>query len=114
MSGEGGPGAVYAAGLPASLELPAGGEVRLPLLSAAGAGYVWQAGFVSGDPAAAEMRIEAGPPPRQTDPPTNQPSPVTLVVRAAHAGTACWRLALIRPWQPGSPLVDRRLEITVR
>ena len=104
----------YSEGIPSRLELHPGGEARVTLRSAAGAGYQWQAGLLRGDPAAADVRIELGPPPRQTDPPSNQPSPVALVVRANRIGNARWTIKLVRSWQPDSPLVEHELEIDVR
>ncbi len=109
MSGE-----YYSEGIPSRLELHPGGEARVELHSAAGAGYQWQAGLLRGDPAAADVRIELGPPPRQTDPPSNQPSPVALVVRANRNGSALWMLKLVRSWQADSTLVERQIEIDVR
>lgn len=113
MSDPGDPREYYSAGIPARVDLRPGSEARFELHSAAGAGYQWKAGFLEGDPAAAGVTIEIGPPPRPQSIPTNQQNPVTLVVSARLNGRARWRLELIRPWQPQAPLVHRELDVVV-
>jgi hypothetical protein len=101
------------ADLPSRIELGASAEVRLPLPSAAGGGYVWSAAPTGGDAGAARMRIEVGPMPPRGGEPTSALAPVTLVVAGDRPGVASWRLRLARPWEPDRPLVDRLVEVTV-
>lgn len=101
-------------GLPDRLDVRAGTEARFPLSSRAGAGYQWLVSPVGGEHDAATLVIETGPAPEQGALPQNLPVPMQLVVTGLREGTARWRLRLVRPWMPESPLVDQELQIRVK
>lgn len=100
-------------GFPSRLNMVVGSEARFSLESRAGAGYVWQVSNLAGDQEAALLRIESGPAPEQGTTPSNLPPPTQLVVSGRHAGTARWRVRLLRPWMPDHPLVDQVIEVFV-
>ena len=101
-------------GLPSRLDVRVGTEGRFPLPSRAGAGYQWHVSLVAGEADATTLAIETGPAPEQGAIPQNLPVPMQLVVTGLREGTARWRLRLVRPWMPGSPLVDQELQVLVR
>ena len=101
-------------GLPSRLDVRVGTDDRFPLPSRAGAGYQWHVSLVAGEADAATLAIETGPAPEQGAIPQNLPVPMQLVVTGLREGTARWRLRLVRPWMPGSPLVDQELQVLVR
>ena len=101
-------------GLPDRLNVRVGTEARFPLPSRAGAGYQWHVNYVAGVPDAATLAIETGPAPEQGAVPQNLAVPMQLVVTGLREGTARWRLRLVRPWMPESPLVDQELQVLVK
>lgn len=103
----------YVSGVPNKLQLRVGQEVAVPLQSAAGAGYVWQVTALSGDRDAATVQIEFGEPPRQREPPSNAPSPVSLRALGRRPGTARWRIRLVRPWKADQPLAEHDIDVIV-
>ena len=52
--------------------------------------------------------------PEQGALPQNLPVPLYLVVTGLREGTARWRIRLVRPWMPESPLVDQELQVLVK
>lgn len=101
-------------GLPDRLDVRVGTEARFPLPSRAGAGYQWHVSLVAGERDAATLTIETGHAPEQGAIPQNLPVPMQLVVNGLREGTARWRLRLVRPWMPESPLVDQELRVLVQ
>jgi len=106
-------GSAYAQGLPAAAEVRAGAEERIALRSAAGAGYLWEAVPAGDSSGVAALRLEVGPPPPQTEPPSNQPAPVTLIIAGREPGQARWLLRLVRPWGAREVLLQHELEVKV-
>lgn len=103
----------YVAGLPSEVQVQVGAETHIELHSAACAGYLWEAIQVDESSAVAEVRIEIGPAPQQTEPPSNQPAPVTLKVTGRKAGQAYWRLRLVRQWGERETLVEHEVKVKV-
>jgi len=106
-------GSDYAAGLPDKVTVPLGAEVRVPLRSAAGAGYVWQVICPAQDREVAAATIELENPPLQKHPPSNLPSAATLVILGRKIGKASCKLRLVRPWSLATPLVEKDMELEV-
>lgn len=104
----------FASGIPVRIEVVVGEVDRRPLVSAAGSGYLWELEQVD-ESETARLSVEAGPSPvRPSDPlPTNDAVPLQLAVAGVREGTAQWRLRLIRPWMPDTPLVDRVIDVVV-
>jgi predicted secreted protein len=99
--------------LPSRITLPRGEVSRLPLPSAAGAGYSWEVVALEGEDVAS-VTIEVGAVPPQSEPPANVQAPVALAVRPLKQGKGRWRLRLERPWERQSPLESHELEVEVR
>ncbi len=106
-------GAEYTAGLPQQVAVRVGEEVRIPLRSLSGAGYLWQAAEVGESGGVAEVKVQTGPVPRQAEPPSNLSALVSLVVTGCQAGSALWRLKLVRPWGAGTVLAGHDVEVKV-
>jgi predicted secreted protein len=100
------------ADLPPAIELKAGAELRLAIPSAAGAGYRWELTPLSGREVA-DVAVEAAPMPPPAGAPSSGAAPLTLVARGRQAGSARWRLELVRPWDRQSPLQTHELVVSV-
>ncbi len=103
--------------LPSRLELAAGAEGGFVLPGALGGGYRWQVEAAPAGAGIAEVSVvrDAAP---AAGTPGAEPPPLALAterahVRALHAGTARWRLVLVRPFGPPVPLAVHDLEVTV-
>ena len=98
--------------VPEQVAVGCGKSIRLEIGSAAGAGYRWELSPISGGLEVASLRIVTEPlehPPI----PDNRPASTFLHIEGKAAGTAVWRLKLVRPWMPEAVLADHRVTVTV-
>jgi hypothetical protein len=106
--------------IPRLITMTAGEGTAFALPSYAGGGYDWSATCVRGQHVA-EVTIEMGPLPKEllgAGNGTGEPPPLTMVselvvVHGLASGDALWRLALVRPFGPPTPLATHDLEVIV-